>query len=223
MEPSYEFMLAGERLVARGDRTLYWPAAATLFVADLHLGKGASFRAGGVPIPTGSTIATLEALGVAVEASGAERLIVLGDLWHARTGRTPENREALAAWRQARPRLETLLVIGNHDRGAGWELQAVEEGHRLAPFVLRHHPEPDLQGYVLCGHLHPGFRLEGKGGQSLRLSCFWFGSAVGVLPAFGDLTGTAQVRPREGDLVFVAAENGVAKVPIRDRSHARRR
>lgn len=207
----------------RGDRTLFWPAASTLFVADLHLGKGAAFRAGGVPVPSGSTMATLDRLGEAVESSGAARLIVLGDLWHARAGRTEENRRALAEWREKRPRLTTLLVIGNHDRGAGWELDAFEEGYRAGPFVLRHHPQPDPEGYVLCGHLHPGYRLGGLGGQSIRLGCFWFGETVGVLPAFGDLTGNMEIRPSSDDRVFILAEGSVAKVPARDRFYAKRR
>ena len=37
------------------ERALHWPAARTLFVADVHLGKAAAFRAGGVAIPRGAT------------------------------------------------------------------------------------------------------------------------------------------------------------------------
>jgi DNA ligase-associated metallophosphoesterase len=212
--------VAGERLFARGDRTLYWPAMETLFVADLHLGKGASFRAGGVPIPAGSTQSTLEALAVAVHDSGAKRLIVLGDLWHARSGRTAENRELLARWREERPDLEISLVIGNHDRGAGWELDSIPPGEALGPFALHHFPDPDPRGYVLAGHLHPGFRLSGLGGQSLRLPCFWFGDSVGVLPAFGELTGAMEIRPLPTDRVVVVAEGKAALVPVRDRFRA---
>lgn len=207
-------------MVARGDLTLFWPAERTLFVADLHLGKGAAFRAGGLPVPTGSTAATLDALTRAVQATDAQRIVVLGDLWHARAGRTVENVEAFALWRQGR---EMVLVMGNHDRHAGGEPDAVEPGMRLGPFVLRHFPDPDAEGYVLCGHVHPGFGLGGRGGESLRLPCFWFGREVGVLPAFGDLTGTAEIRPRSGDRVVVTAEGKAAILPIGDRSAARRR
>ncbi|RYG25831.1 ligase-associated DNA damage response endonuclease PdeM [bacterium] len=221
MTPIVEIEVVGERLLARGDRTLYWPAERTMFVADLHLGKGASFRASGLPIPAGSTQGTLDALGRAVEEAGAERLVVLGDLWHARSGRTEENRELLARWREVRPELRTSLVIGNHDRGAGWELEAVPPGEALGPFRLHHFPDPDPAGYVLSGHLHPGYRLDGKGGQSLRLPCFWFGQSVGVLPAFGELTGAMEIRPRESDRIVVVAEGRAALVPMRDRFRAR--
>ncbi len=36
--------LAGEEVEFRPDGTLLWPSESTLFVADIHLGKGASFR-----------------------------------------------------------------------------------------------------------------------------------------------------------------------------------
>lgn len=220
MKSTVEIDVAGERMEARGDLTLHWPAEATLFVADLHLGKGAAFRAGGLPVPAGSTLATLDALTRSAEATRAQRIVVLGDLWHARSGRSAENVAAFAAWRRGR---ELLLVMGNHDRHAGGEPDAIEPGERLGPFVLRHFPDPHPDGYVLCGHLHPRLRLDGRGGDSLRLPCFWFGEGVGVLPAFGDLTGTAEIRPLAGDRVVVAAEGKAAIVPIGDRFSGRRR
>ena len=39
---------------------LYWPAEKTLVIADLHLGKAASYRALGQPVPSGSTQDNLE-------------------------------------------------------------------------------------------------------------------------------------------------------------------
>ena len=215
-------LIAGETLQARGDRTLFWPAESTLFVADLHLGKGAAFRAGGLPVPKGTTAATLDALGKAAEDAKPQRIVILGDLWHARHGRTEENRAAFAAWRAERS-LEILLVLGNHDRHAGWELDAVAPGVTMGPFALHHFPDPDPNGYVLCGHLHPGFDLSGFGGDRLRLPCFWFGDRVGVLPAFGDLTGIAPIRGAAGDRIVVVAEEKVAMVPAGDRSAGRRR
>lgn len=220
MRESLDLELAGERLVARGDRTLFWPAERTLFVADLHLGKGASFRAGGVPVPSGSTRATLDALSRAAREASAERIVVLGDLWHARAGRTEEHRAAFADWRRGR---DLVLVLGNHDRASGGEPDAVPPGGTLGPFALHHFPDPDPNGYTLCGHLHPAVGLSGFGGDALRLPCFWFGEAVGVLPAFGDLTGFAEIRPASGDRIVAVAEGKVTLVPIRDRFSTRRR
>lgn len=222
MKPTIDLKVAGETMVARGDRTLFWPAESTLFAADVHLGKGAAFRAGGVPLPMGSTASDLAALGRALDASGARRLVILGDLWHARAGRTKAHREEFAAWAAARD-VRIRLVIGNHDRHAGWDVDAAAPGARMGPFVLQHEPEPNADGYVLSGHLHPGVVLGGRGGESLRVPCFWFGERVGVLPAFGELTGAATIRPAPGDRVLVVADDLVGILPSRDRPGPGRR
>ena len=67
-------------------------------------------------------------------------------------------------------------------------------------------------GYALAGHIHPAVRLCGEGDETLRLACFWFGKRHGVLPACGAFTGSAVVRPRVGDQVFVIAEGEVLRV-----------
>ena len=62
-------------------------ASAPLFVADVHLGKAAAFRAGGVPLPRGSTAADLARLAAVLQETGAQRLVVLGDFLHGAAGR----------------------------------------------------------------------------------------------------------------------------------------
>ena len=111
--------LAGERVVLMADRALYWPRLTTLFVADAHFGKAATFRASGIFVPRGTTADALTRLDEAVVRAGATRLVFLGDLLHAREGRSPETLRLVAEWRSAHPALEVVLVRGNHDRSAG--------------------------------------------------------------------------------------------------------
>ena len=40
-------------------RAVWWPAARTAFVADVHFGKAATFRRAGQPVPHGTTAANL--------------------------------------------------------------------------------------------------------------------------------------------------------------------
>ncbi len=47
--------VAGEDLVLLAERAVFWPAKKALFVADFHLGKAASFRSAGIPLPSGTT------------------------------------------------------------------------------------------------------------------------------------------------------------------------
>ncbi len=209
--------LQGESLLLLPERALLWERAGTLVVADAHLGKAAAFRAAGLPLPGGTTTATLTRLSAALCRTGAGRLLLLGDFFHARAGRAARTLAAIAGWRERHADLEVVLVRGNHDRGAGdppseWGFDCHDEPWIEPPFAFRHHPEEENSRYVLAGHIHPAVSLSGAGGQREKLSCFLFGERIGLLPAFGDFTGGATVRPRLGDRVFVVA--GEEVVPI---------
>lgn len=208
--------VAGELVELLPQRALFWPRKQTLFVADLHLGKAATFRAAAIPVPEAVTAETLGRLDAALAATGARRLVCLGDLLHAPSGRSPILVETVTAWRLAHPQIEFLLIRGNHDRHAGdpppeWEIRAVDEPWQFDPFVLRHIPQSDPSGYVLAGHHHPAVRV-GRGRLAERLPCFHFGPEIGLLPAAGAFTGTAMVRPAAGDRVFVVADSEIIMV-----------
>lgn len=212
--------VAGERLVLLPERALYRESLATLLIADPHWGKAAAFRAGGIPVPRGTTTKGVERLERALLRTGARRLVVLGDFLHAREGRAPETLRALLEWRERHPSLELVVIRGNHDRGAGdppksLGARCVDEPVVELPFALAHHPGTVEGAYTLSGHLHPGVRLVGRGRQRERLPCFWFGSRGAVLPAFGDFTGLADVTPTRGDRVFVIAGGSVVEVARR--------
>jgi DNA ligase-associated metallophosphoesterase len=209
--------LAGETLLLLPEKALYWPRSATLFVADAHWGKAAAFRAASLALPGGTTSADLARLSGLLQRFGAQRLVLLGDVLHAKASRAPRTLEAVAAWRERHAELDVLLVRGNHDERAGdpppeWRFTCVHEPHPEPPFVFCHHPATHPAGYVLAGHLHPAVELLGAGRQRERLPCFHFGPGVGVLPAFGSFTGTALVRPLPGDRVFVVAEDEVVSI-----------
>jgi DNA ligase-associated metallophosphoesterase len=209
--------IAGEKLVLLPERAAFWPARATLFVADFHLGKAASFRAAGIPMPSGTTSENVERLGRALDRTHARHVVFLGDFLHSAEGRAPRTLERFASWREERKSVALTIVRGNHDKKAGdppgeWNVACVEAGESLGPFVLNHEPGPSRRGYALAGHIHPAVRLSASGEASLRLPCFWFGVRCGVLPAFGAFTGSAVVRPRAGDQVFVIAEKEVLQV-----------
>ena len=210
--------MAGEELLLLPERAGWWPARETLLVADVHWGKGASFRSLGVAVPRGTTVEGLGRLSRALERTGASRIVFLGDLWHDRRGRAPRTIATIVDWRAAHPSLELLLVRGNHDRHAGdppeeLRIACVDAPHADGPFEYRHHPEVSGNGrYVLAGHIHPAVRLRGSGRQRARMPCFWFGERIGVLPSFGDFTGSARVDPAPEDRVFVVADSEVIEV-----------
>jgi DNA ligase-associated metallophosphoesterase len=206
--------LAGEQLTLLPQRALYWPRTKTAFIADMHLGKTAAFLAFSIPVPEGSTQSDLTRLSSVLEITHAERLIILGDLLHARAGRSPKVFAVVEEWRANHADLEILLVRGNHDRKAGdppdsWHMTVVDAPVSEAPFILRHEPDVEQNGYVLGGHLHPGIRLSGKGRQVLTLPCFWFRQHVGVLPAFSAFTGLSTIQPAPGDQIWGVTDETV--------------
>ena len=196
---------------------MYWPAMKALFVADFHLGKAASFRRAGIPLPSGTTSENVERLGRAIDKTKAKQVVFLGDFLHSADGRAARTFERFEQWRASHATTELTLVRGNHDKKAGdppaaWNMRCIEAGEALGPFILNHEPGASRGGYALAGHIHPAVRLTASGEASLRLPCFWFGARYGVLPAFGAFTGSAEVRPRAGDQVFVIAEQEVLQV-----------
>lgn len=219
--PSLE--LAGEPAVLLPDPALFLPSRQTVLVTDLHLGKETAFRSHGLGIPEGDSAADLERLSRLLTATGAVRMVILGDFFHARSGRSEALDQALLHWRHRHPEVELLLIRGNHDRGAGDPPAELGIDCRTGPLeeaglFLRHEPgggDPgSAGGYTLAGHLHPSVVLRGRGRERMRLPCFWFGATEGVLPAFGRFTGTAPVTPRPGDRIFVVGEGDVVEVPL---------
>src|SRR6187431_2689406 len=124
--------VGGEAVELCADRALFWTRTRTLFVADVHLGKAAAFRAGGVPVPRGSTANDLKRLATLVESCNATRLVVLGDFLHAKAGVVPALDAAFVAWRDQHATLNVMLVRGNHDAKSGdpppgWGVDVVAE------------------------------------------------------------------------------------------------
>lgn len=202
---SLAFECRGEVLVLLPEKALFWPAQSTLFVADLHLGKAATFRAFGAPVPETATFETLQRLTDLVGSITPKRIVILGDLFHAKEATTGAPIEAFRQWRDDHSHIDLKLIVGNHDRKAFAEgdrkdwMDAIDE----PPFRFAHHPVQE-ELYVLSGHLHPGFRLRAPGHPTQSLPCFWFSEHFAVLPAFGSFTGLSIVKTRPGDRVFLA-------------------
>jgi DNA ligase-associated metallophosphoesterase len=210
MTRTLETTIAGEPVALLAERALFWPRRAALVIADAHWGKAASFRAAALPVPEGATAADLARLDAALDRTGAASLYILGDLAHARGSFAAPVLAAVAAWRARRPRLEVLLVRGNHDARAGdppaaWGFACVDEPYPAGPFALCHTPDAAADAHILAGHLHPAVALAGRGRQRERLPCFLLGPRRTVLPAFGSFTGAATVRPEPDERVVVVA------------------
>lgn len=211
-----EVGLAGERVLLLPQKALYWPARKMLVIADIHLGKAASFRAQGVPVPRGTTTENLNALDALMAAHDTAEIVFLGDFLHARAAHATATVAAMLAWRRRNSGVRLTLVRGNHDARAGdpaaaLGLDPVDEPHSVGAFSLCHHPEIAGDGYVLAGHLHPVYVLSSRL-DSLRLPCFLAGPTRMILPAFGAFTGGHSVTPLAGERVYVSSGEAVHAV-----------
>ena len=208
------------------------PARGRLFVADLHLGKGATLRAAGVPVPVGTSLDTMRRVSDAVRDAEPRirELWVLGDLVHAASGLNRTLVAEVAAWISGLPGGELHLVTGNHDRSAGelpseWRIVAHPDPYRLEAFDVAHLPPPaDAAGggprrATLAGHLHPMVRAGRGRTRTSKVPAFvgWHGPrdrpGVLVLPAQGRLVDGAVIRSRPGMVAWACVDGLVAAVP----------
>ena len=203
-------------------RAALLPASRTLLVADLHLGKAATFRRFGQPVPEGSAQRDLARLEQLVLGHAVRRLLILGDLFHAKGGCTEQVKGEFTATRSRMQGTEVVLVLGNHDRPlaksmAGLGIDAIVPALDEPPLHFVHEPASgiapsDHEAFTISGHLHPTLSIRSPSGDRLADRCFFAEQSVLVLPAFGSFTGGHRVEPREGTRLWIARDDGVADV-----------
>ena len=188
---SLEVGLRGQSLRLMAGGGVYHPKTQTLFVADLHLGKDATFRKSGLAVPVGSERATLQQVSSLIDRSRAKQLFLLGDLFHARSSLSQDVIETWCDFREQHDSVGMTLVRGNHDAGIRqlpetWRLPMIEEAHQHAGMDLLHHPSEvfdDETPLALAGHVHPSYRFMSSTDNLGRVPCFWYRKGCLVLPA----------------------------------------
>ena len=196
------------------EKALFWQERETLIVSDIHLGKASHFRKAGLPVPPDMGKSDLEQLLELTRRKEASELIILGDLFHSEIN---IEWEWFKNWLSKLGSTKVLLIEGNHDRDIIKESETipipVTDQLIIDHLIFTHEPieRPAKGTYNICGHLHPGVKLRGKGRQSLRLPCFWFGKKRAVLPAFGNLTGYVSIPKNKAD-VYAIHRDSIYKV-----------
>ena len=200
-------------LALTADGAAWLPDAATLVVADLHVGYARAARRRGGWLPgDAESPATLAGRALAACARvGATRLVVAGDLRHSTrdvdAGEHAEVAELLDRLGAALARVD--VVAGNHDRGASYATSlAIGDVD-----VVHEPPDAPPARWTLCGHLHPTTTLRDETGAALRVPCALVGERVVVLPAFTEWAGGIRAgRARRalgwGDWTEVACAGG---------------
>jgi len=218
MSAGIPFSLLGQDLLLLPQKAIYWKQKKALIVADVHLGKVGHFRKAGIAVPRDMEQSELSILSDLVDEHHPEKIIFLGDFFHSDIN---SDWDWFILWRSQFPKLEIILVRGNHD--------IIDDSyyHRLniglydrlviGPFLMLHHPlseeDPEqTEGYAFCGHIHPGVRLVGNGRQQITLPCFAFGERQAILPSFGTFTGRVAIHSDKTDRIFAIVKEKVLAI-----------
>lgn len=184
---------ASQELVLTEGHALYWPAERTLLVADLHLEKASFYARHGQMLPPYDSRATLERVADAVKATGARRVITLGDNFHDEDGTSRLEPYAAGMLEALTRALDWVWITGNHDEVLHRSFGGAVAGElEIGGIVLRHEARRGETRPELSGHYHPKLRLKVRA-RHISRPCAVRAKAAGsdrmILPAFGTLTG----------------------------------
>jgi hypothetical protein len=212
-------------------RAAFLPKTSTVVCSDIHLGKAATFRHAGMPIPEGSAQQDLKRLSQIIQFCKAQRLVITGDLFHARSGCTAQVLDEFRSFcEQVRISHDTqvTLVVGNHDQSLGKRFRPYEIGIERCeqeiiepPFRFVHNQPLDhddrathLQTthFTIAGHIHPKITVSGSGRDRLTCRCFVTTGTTLLLPAFGSFTGGYTIRPSNLTRIWLAQIDGVLPI-----------
>lgn len=211
--------LGDTSVVLLAEHAVFLEESSVLVVSDVHLGKSATFRERGIPIPEGDTADDLEKLTKLVCRYEPRRIVIAGDLVHAKGGMSPYVLEVFRKW-EKEISIPITLTEGNHDRMA--RISEHELAIEMAPWLdidgvrITHDPAELPEGQPgIAGHLHPGVRLSESPRRSIRTAFFFLRHPHHlVLPAFSQFTGLNLQRPQTKDRVFIPLRQDVVEVPM---------
>jgi len=200
-------------------RAVFLPDSGSLVVADLHLGKAATFRKRGLAIPEGSNASDLSRLHGLINQEKPNQLVIAGDLFHSADGLGRSTIESFQDWLEQLT-LPVILTEGNHDRRSWFERHKfpievtpeLEEGD----LIITHDPADLPNGQPgIAGHLHPGVRVKESPRQSIRVAGFFLRDAKHlILPAFSEFTGIHPLKVSGEDQFFAEINDKIAEIPV---------
>ncbi len=194
------------------------PNSKTLVLADIHLGKSATFRTRGLPVPEGDTAEDLERISAMIQRYSAKQLVIAGDMVHASDGLTEYTLSSLRAW-LSESSIPVILTEGNHDRKSFLPELKLERVKSFLVEELRIAHEPkDLpkESPGIAGHIHPSYRLKDTARSSMTLKGYHLCYPHHlVLPAFSHFTGTHSITPARGDRFISVTDSQLHEIPLR--------
>lgn len=174
------------------EKALRLPEHDALLLSDLHIGKTSHFRKNGIALSAKASNRDFILLKALLDKYPSRHVYFLGDLFHSEHNK---EWEALTLLFALFPTRNFYLIPGNHDLihpdlNKTSNFLFLEPEFQLGKLMLCHTPEQaKKESPTICGHIHPGYRLKGKGKQAVTLPAFYVYKHLLLLPAFGALTG----------------------------------
>ncbi len=192
MKTCFEF--GAHRFKPEKSGALWWPAQATLIVADLHLEKASYFATSGQMLPPYDSQETLLKLAHEIDSFMPAQVICLGDSFHDPGAFERLQTETRLRLRRLTRSVEWLWITGNHDRVVADDLGGRSASEVLIENVCLRHEAVALETRLeISGHFHPKVKIRQRG-RSIARRCFARTACKLVLPAFGAFTGGLDVR-----------------------------
>lgn len=185
LKDTIEIIIRDQQFLLLKEKAAYWTDRNLLLIADVHAGKATHFRNNGIPLSTDHLRQDLLIIEALIKRTGAKKLCFLGDLFHSTAN---EENELIEKWIE-KLAIETELVIGNHDLYSYQKTNIkATPAYEMDEILLSHEPVTSTY-FNICGHLHPAYRLAGKGRNHIKLPSFYLNESTLILPAFGSVNG----------------------------------
>ncbi len=208
--------IKNNEFVLHASGAIFWTNRRMLLIADVHLGKVSHFRKAGFAVPPEAISKNFLQLAAVMDYFQPEYVCFLGDLFHSELN---TEWELFSEWTKD-VSAQIILIVGNHDiisparyidLGIKVYQELGEDG-----FLFTHYPTDSADFFNFAGHIHPSVKLRGYGRQFLKLPCFFQTPNQMILPAFGEFTGTYEMKPTEDDLVYAVTKDSVVLIPKRE-------
>ncbi|MDG1398211.1 MAG: ligase-associated DNA damage response endonuclease PdeM [Polaribacter sp.] len=173
-------------------RAIFWESQKSVILSDLHIGKSAHFQKSGIPVPSLVLQNDLDRLEQLIHHFSAEKLIIVGDLFHAEYNK---DLDTFKSWLTNFNDLKLLLIKGNHDKLKhsiynDFNIEVHQPSLTIKSLQFVHDiKNSKTEHFTISGHTHPGVVLKGKGRQRIKLPCYQVTQNQLILPAFSLFTG----------------------------------
>ena len=204
---------------------LYHPGMDLVVISDIHLGLEGSMTSKGSYVPQFQLEDIIEELEEVKKETGAERILVNGDLKNQFSTSYTEKKEIEQFLESLKENFEEIILIkGNHDtilentaekKGLNLRESFSEEGYL---FVHGHKEVEEDFEVLVIGHEHPALALTDEVGITEKIDCFLYGEIedgkIVVMPSYSKISNGSEINrmPRKKLLSPVLQKNGVKRL-----------